>query len=126
MRALLWVFGLLFYWNAEAVVSVRIVTSSTNIPANFALTSDSLIIQNAAKGMRGVYVINGASTAVVLNCSASASVVPSNTSPQNIYVPATGAIALDNWPTTGVCYIKSDGSAISSGTVYVMLGPGVQ
>ena len=111
---------------SNASVSVRVDSSSSNIPTSFTTASTSKIIANAKGGIRGVYAFSTAATAIVLNCSAGADTAPSDTSPQNLYIPASGALAIDNWPVSGVCYIRSDGSAISSGKLYLMLGQGMQ
>ena len=121
MRSLL--FALLLVCNAAFanVYSVRINASTSNIPTAFSTSAASLVLQGVLR-VSGIVIDNRTSTEIAVNCSGNASVAPSSTSNNNIYV-ANGTIMSLPVATNlnGVCYVQSMGSAITSGIVNIYL-----
>ncbi len=101
------------------IYSVTIDTSASNIPTSYTTASTSRVLRNIPN-VRGILVINGASTMLAIYCGADGT-VPSDTSTNNIYAPASGGLAIDQTYLGSTCFVRSTGSAISSGTVTIML-----
>lgn len=99
--------------------SQRIDSSTTNIPAAFGPGSDSKMANlTGIRNPQTVCAENRSATEIAINCSTFASVTPTDTT-QNLYINAAGSACWDNAFIKGDCYIRSMGSAISSGVVVV-------
>lgn len=99
--------------------SQRIDSSSTTIPAAFDVGSVSKMANlTAIKTPQTLCVDNRSAVEVAVNCSTANSVLPTNTA-YNIYVNASQGVCFDGPIIKGDCYIRSMGSAISSGVVVV-------
>lgn len=100
--------------------SKRIDTSSSNIPTSFSSASTSKLANlTGLTSPKIIYIDNRSGTEVAVNCSSATGTVPSDTSANNIYVDTLTKVVLDNPGTKADCYIRSMGSAISSGIVVV-------
>lgn len=100
--------------------SQRIDSSSTNIPTSYTSASTSKMTNlTGIRNPQTICIDNRSATEVAVNCSVATNTVPSDTSANNIYVNATNAACIDNAQLNADCYIRSMGSAISSGIVVV-------
>lgn len=114
----------LFCFNLNAAPhSQRIDSSSTNIPTAFSSASTSKLANiTGVLGPKILCVDNRSAVEVAVNCSgATSNTVPSDSASSNVYVNATQAACFDSPMVKGTCYIRSMGSAISSGIVVVTL-----
>lgn len=94
--------------------TVKLDTSSTNIPTAYAVSTGSLVLSGIAYA-QNVLITNGASTGLVLNFSAGD---PANApTTDEGHVPASATTLIPNVKLSSTLYVRSDGSAISSGTV---------
>lgn len=99
--------------------SQRVNSSTTNIPAAFSADSGSKMANLTAIGNpQTLCVENRSATEVAVNCSTVGSILPTDTT-QNLYINASSAACWDNAFIKGDCYLRSMGSAISSGVVVV-------
>lgn len=105
--------------------SVKIDSSSTNIPSGFSTAAGSLVLTGIARA-DVLTIINETQSRIAVNyTTASTSSAPTLV---DAYVPAAAAssfagLALDSCQIASNIYIKSDtGSAISSGVVTVSVG----
>lgn len=101
------------------VFSVRIDSSSTNIPSSFGTGSDSLVLQGI-RSQTGMLVDNRSSSAVVVNCSFGPTAAPADNSNHNIYVNAESTIAIDSANLSGTCYVRGETGTVSTGVVVLM------
>ncbi len=123
MRRISLVLGFLFMLAivpmAKAnVYTVRIDASATNIPTSFSTASTSKVLAGV-RSMVSILIDNRSATEVAVNCSAGPTTAPSDSTNNNIYVATLQRWAIDNANLSGTCYIRSMGSAITTGVVVI-------
>lgn len=103
--------------------SFAIVSSSNNIPVAFSLSNAGSIAQTGMsdKGYSHIRVINGSSTVISYVTTNAGEAAPSATSTRRVFVPANGYVVDDDMLIIDTILIQSEGSAISSGTVYISI-----
>jgi hypothetical protein len=104
--------------------SAKVVASSTNIPTGFTTASTASLVLTGIAYATHLAIVNATTTALAFNYSQGST----SSAPTEVegYIPAGAsggfsALALDDIQVSSTVYIKADGSAISSGTVYVFI-----
>lgn len=121
--------GLLSLTLIAQPYTVRVDASSTNIPTTFSTASTSRILQNIPFANSAFIDNTQIAGELVVNCQASNTVAPSNSSQQNLFIQANQAWVVDhpyfngNGPAS--CFIRSNtGSAITTGIFVLTLTGG--
>ena len=101
-------------------VSAKVVSGTNNIPTAYDTSAGSNAISGLGhKGYRHLFVYNGASTAIRVAFADPADGAPASDTTGFFYIPASSYVSFDEAKIFGSLYLESDGSAISSGTVYI-------
>jgi|GEM_PF-6425306 len=100
----------------------KIDSSATNIPTSFDKTNASSLISTGVTGATHLEIVNHSNTRIAVNFSSGDS--SNNPTLVEMYVPPNGGSGFTGAVRDGIkvssrIYIKSDGSAISSGIVTV-------
>lgn len=122
MKKILLILLLLPVMASARVASKRLDTSATNLTAHFADASGAITAINNAnfQSIDTLMIDNRSSSEIVVNCSSTLGVVPSDTSIANIYVNANESWSLpDSTGFTRYCYWRSFSGTISSGIVVI-------
>lgn len=96
------------------------------IPTTYDATGGSMILSETIGSHKGLQILNASTEVIVVSFANVGSAVPSSvlsTNPKQVFVPASGAVSMDNQqiPPRSRVYIRSDGSAVSSGVVRITL-----
>jgi hypothetical protein len=101
--------------------SGMITAAVNNIPISFDTSSGSRIVTGLQnKFYSHIIVFNETSTRISVASSTTAT-PPSSSSSARIYVSANGSVALDDVSLMESIYVQSEGTAISSGVVTVIV-----
>lgn len=113
-------------YGPGAPISAKIVSSTNNIPTAFSTAAGSLALSGLstyATNYKNLMVLNETAGRLLVSTTNSVSdAVPSSSSTQTVYVPASGTYTFSNVLILDKVYIQSDtGSAISTGNVQIQV-----
>lgn len=102
--------------------SGTIVASTNNIPTAFTTGAGSKVLTGLKEqGYSHIMVINGSTTIISVTTTDNGTTAPSGTTTERLYVLGSQTATFDDISVFDNIYVQSEGTAISTGTVYVQV-----